>query len=90
MDFIIIYSDMAGGTQALEINADSWEAANDGLIQRLRDNQEAVEGVDKNTLNFFPIMLINAKATEIRRYVPYVDPASLTFIESVPKEEPEG
>lgn len=90
MDFIVIYQDMVGGTQALEINADSWEAADDGLLQRLRDNQKAAEGVDKDSLNFFPVMLINAKANEIRRYAPYVDPASVTFIEPVlPEEEPE-
>jgi hypothetical protein len=73
MDFIIIYSDMVGGTQALEITADSWEAASDGLMQRLRDNQEVVEGVNKGALNFFPLMVIKASDIEIKRVTAYVD-----------------
>jgi len=73
MNFVIIYSDMVGSTQALEITAASWEEAKEGLLQRLRDNQVVAEGVDKDSLNMFPSMVIRADNVEVKRVVPYVN-----------------
>ena len=72
MNFVIIYNDMVGSTQALEIAADSWEEAKTGVFQRLRDNQLVADGVDRNSLMMFPAMIIKADNVEVKRITAYV------------------
>ena len=72
MNFVIIYADMVGATQALEIEADSWDGAKSGVVQRLRDNQRVAEGVDRNSLQMFPAMIIKADNVEVKRITAYV------------------
>ena len=72
MNFVIIYADMVGATQALEIEADSWDEAKIGVVQRLRDNQKVAEGVDRNSLQMFPAMIIKADNVEVKRITSYV------------------
>jgi len=73
MSYVVIYSDMVGATQALTVEAGSWEEVNDGLVQRLRDSQVVAEGVDKDGLAMFPTMILKADNVETRRVVAYVN-----------------
>ena len=72
MNFVIIYADMVGATQALEFSADSWEEAKIGVVQRLRDAQRAEDGVDKSSLMMFPAMIIKADNVEVKHITAYV------------------
>lgn len=72
MNFVIIYNDMVGATQALEIEAESWEEAKIGVVQRLRDAQRVEDGVDRNSLLMFPAMIIKADNVEVKHITAYV------------------